>query len=178
VWMKDESPIAAVCRVIMREFEISPTNTQAMMIIEAVRDSSPPPPAFTIAALRSILRTLEPHQGLEGWASRSAGELVRLISKHPAVQAAAKLIDDERLWCSLEGTIMGMLIRVTRGQDLVEGEDPKVTTVEELVEEINEEMRKNPDHPYTRTRDLNDWGRVLSRHVGKTIKGLWRTRTQ
>jgi hypothetical protein len=177
--MKDESPIAALERTLKSQFGIEKvSNLQAMIILEAVQQALPPPGAMTIAALRSILRTLEPHQGLEGWASRSADELVRLISKHPAVQAAAKLIDDERLWCSLEGTIMGMLIRVTRGQDLVEGEDPKVTTVEELVEEINEEMRKNPDHPYTRTRDLNDWGRVLSRHVGKTIKGLWRTRTQ
>jgi hypothetical protein len=177
--MKDESPIAALERTLKSQFGIEKVNNlQAMIILEAVQQALPPPRGMTIAALRAVLRTLEPHQGLEGWASRSADEIVKIMSKHPAVQAAAKLIDDERLWCSLEGTIMGMLIRVTRGQDLVENEDPKVVTVEELVEEINEEMRKNPDHPYTRTRDLNDWGRVLSRYMGKTIKGLWRTRTQ
>jgi hypothetical protein len=49
---------------------------------------------------------------------RSAREIVSILSKRPEVKRVTELVNDERLWCTLEGTIAGMLHRVCRGQDL------------------------------------------------------------
>jgi hypothetical protein len=113
-----ESPIEAVARVLSRESGIQPSNVLAMMLIEAVRATTPPPREVTIGMLSKILRSLEPSEALDTWASRSSREIVKIMSGHPAVQQSAALIDDERLWCTLEGTIAAMLIRVCCGQDL------------------------------------------------------------
>ena len=53
-------------------------------------------------------------------------------------------------------------IRIERRQSTI--------TVDELVHALDEELRKNTDHKHTRARDLNDYARALSRHVGKVIK--------
>lgn len=108
--MKDESPAAAVRRVLGREFGIEPSNVQTMMLIDAVRDALPPKRETTIATLRAILRTLEPHDGLEAWAIMSAREIVGILSRHDREQGG--------YWCTVEGTIAAMLTRVTSGQDL------------------------------------------------------------
>lgn len=117
--MTDESPVAAVTRVLENQFSIkNPGNVRVMILIDAVADSIPPPRDMTIASLRSILRTMEPHQALEGWAHRSSIEIVKIISQHPNVREAAKLVNDERLWDELEGITCALLMRVARGQDL------------------------------------------------------------
>lgn len=125
--MMDESPFAAAKRVLSAQFGIhEPTNVQVMMLIDAIQEASPPHPDATIASLRAVLRDLRPDSGLDRWATRSSREIVKIMSKHPAVMQAAKLIDNEHLWCQLEGTIAGMLKRVTRGLDLAEKEPEKI----------------------------------------------------
>jgi hypothetical protein len=118
--MKDESPIDAVTRVLLSEFGIKPDAVQAMRLIDAVQQSLPPHPDATIASLRAILRDLTPHNGLESWAWRCSREIVSWLSKQGQVHKVAVAVDDERLWCCLEGTLAGMLMRVARGQDLEE----------------------------------------------------------
>jgi hypothetical protein len=90
-----------------------------MMLIEAVRETTPPPREVTIRMLALILQSLTPDQALEGWAIRASREIVQILSERPEVRQVAALVDDERLWCTLEGTIAGMLLRVCRGQDLM-----------------------------------------------------------
>jgi hypothetical protein len=46
-----ESPIAAVSRVLSRETSIVPSNVLAMMLIEAVRETTPPSREVTIGML-------------------------------------------------------------------------------------------------------------------------------
>lgn len=116
--MKIESPIDAVSRVLVRETGAAPSNVLAMMLIDAVRETTPPPREVTIGMLTRILQALSPGQALDAWADRSAREIVQILSEQPAVREVAELVDDERLWCTLEGTIAGMLLRVCRGQDL------------------------------------------------------------
>lgn len=117
-----ESPIAAVSRVLSRETGIMPSNVLAMMLIEAVRETTPPPREVTIGMLTKILRSLEPTQALDAWAVRSSREIVKILSRRPDVRHIATLVDDEQLWCTLEGVIAGLLIRVCGGQDL-DGQD-------------------------------------------------------
>ena len=116
--MKIESPIEAVSRVLVRETGTLPSTVLAMMLIEAVRETTPPPREATIGMLTLILQALTPDQALDAWAARSSREIVKLLSEQSAVRKVAELVDDERLWCTLEGTIAGMLLRVCRGQDL------------------------------------------------------------
>jgi hypothetical protein len=113
-----ESPIAAVSRVLLRETGSPPSNVLAMMLIDAVRETTPPPREVTIGMLSKILQSLEPSQAIGAWAVRSSREIVKILSTRPEVQHVATLVDDERLWCTLEGVVAGMLIRVCRGQDL------------------------------------------------------------
>lgn len=121
---EDNSPVAAVSRVLLRETGSTPSNVLAMMLIDAVRETTPPPREVTIGMLTKILQALEPAQALDEWAVRSAREIVKILSKRPEVQHVAALVADERLWCELEGTLAGMLIRVCRGQDLERVEAP------------------------------------------------------
>lgn len=114
-----ESPIAAVERVL-RHFKIEPTNLMSMMLIDAVRDTTPPPREMTIALLQKLLQSLAPEIALDDWAYRTAREIVSVMTTHPAVRSSAKLIGDERLWCTLEATIEASLLRVCRGLDLKE----------------------------------------------------------
>ena len=116
--MKIESPIEAVSRVLVRETGTVPSTVLAMMLIDAVRETTPPPREVTIGMLTLILQALAPDQALDAWAIRSSREIVKLLSEQSAVRKVAELVDDERLWCTLEGTIAGMLLRVCRGQDL------------------------------------------------------------
>jgi len=116
--MKIESPVEAVSRVLVRETGAAPSNVLTMMLIEAVRETTPPPREVTIGMLTLILQSLAPDQALDAWAIRSSREIVQILSEQPAVRKVAELVDDERLWCTLEGTIAGMLLRVCRGQDL------------------------------------------------------------
>lgn len=109
--MRDESPVAAVQRVLAARFGIAdPSAVDTMILIDAVRDASPPPREMTIASLRAILRTLVPHDGLEGWARRCAREIVDMLMRGDR--------EVEGYWCSIEGVLTAMLLRVTRGQDL------------------------------------------------------------
>jgi len=114
---ENESPVTAVSHVLRRE-GIEPSNRLVMMLIEAVRETSPPPRETTIGMLTKILQSLDPAQVVDAWAVRSSREIVALLSRRPEVRRVADLVDDERLWCSLEGEIAGMLLRVCRGQDL------------------------------------------------------------
>src|SRR6185436_5975898 len=123
--MKDESPIAAVNRVMEGQFGITPSAIQAMMLIEAVHDVLPPHPDATIASLRAILGDVTPHSGLEIWARTCAEKIVTCISKQQPVRDIAIAVANEAFWCCLEGTLAGMLLRVTRGLDLET--DPKTT---------------------------------------------------
>ena len=107
---RDESAVDAVRRVLDKEFGVKPTIAQTMRLIEAVRDALPPHPDATIASLRAILRSLTPQVGLEQWAVRSAREIVRLMSNVPT--------DSEHIWCTIEGNLTGMLLRVATGRDL------------------------------------------------------------
>jgi hypothetical protein len=115
---KNESPVAAVTRVLTLEHGITPDNTLVMKLIEAVRETTPPPREVTIGMLTKILQSLNPAKTVDAWAERASREIVSILSKRPEVQQVAKLVDDERLWCTLEGTIAGLLLRVCRGQDL------------------------------------------------------------
>lgn len=108
--MRDESPVAAVRRVLAKEFGIEPHNVQVMMLIDAVRDALPPPRTATLASLRAILRSLDPHDGLDGWANKCAHEIVGMLAKGDR--------EVEGYWCQAEGILAAMLLRVTRGQDL------------------------------------------------------------
>ncbi len=114
----DESPIAAVRRVLSQETGVVPSNVLAMQLIEAVRETTPPPQEVTIGMLTKILRSLEPSNAIDAWATQAAREIVKILSDRPEVKQVADLVNDERLWCTLEGVITAMLIRVCRGQDL------------------------------------------------------------
>lgn len=118
--MNDESPIAAVSRVLTRETGVVPNNVLAMMLIDAVRATTPPPREITIGMLAKILQALDPSRALDEWATRSSREIVKILSDQPEVKQIAALVNDERLWCTLEGTIAGLLLRVCRGQDLTD----------------------------------------------------------
>lgn len=113
----DESPVTAVTRVLARE-GITPSNLLVIMLINAVRDTTPPPNEITIGMLTKILQALEPAQAVDAWADRSSREIVSILSRRPEVRRVAELSDDERIWCTLEGVIASMLLRVCRGQDL------------------------------------------------------------
>lgn len=115
--MKDESPVAAVRRVLSAQFNIEPSNVQTMMLIDAVRDALPPHPDATIAALRAVLRDLRPDSGLDRWANKCAREITTWISGHAQIREIALEVG-EGFWCTIEGTLSGMLKRVTRGLDL------------------------------------------------------------
>jgi transcriptional regulator with XRE-family HTH domain len=115
-----ESTFGAVSRVLAQETGKVPGNVLVMRLIDAVRDTTPPPREVTIGMLAKILHALSPSPALDDWAARSAQEIVQILSKHPAVQDAATRIDNEQIWCMLEGTIAGMLLRVCAGQDLDE----------------------------------------------------------
>lgn len=111
---KNESPVAAVSRVLFDELGIDkPSNVLIMRLIEAVRETTPPPREITIGILSKILQSLDPAQAVEAWAVRSSREIMTILSGR-----VAELVNSEHLWCSLEGTIAGMLLRVCRGQDL------------------------------------------------------------
>lgn len=150
------SPFEAVTRVLERWFGIkNPTNVAVMDLIDAVRDTTPPPREVTINMLSKILQSLEPTEALDAWATRSSREIVKILSQHPTVKQAAKLIDNEHLWCSLEGTLAGMLSRVCRGQDL---EDPIKTQItapwtDEQVKALNRYQKYSPGHPFTGERN-------------------------
>ena len=115
--MNDESPVSAVRRVMKKQFNIEPNNVQTMMLIDAVRDALPPHPSATISALRAILRDLRPDNGLDRWATKCAREITEWISKHDQVREIAEAAG-EGFWCSIEGTLAGMLLRVAQGKDL------------------------------------------------------------
>lgn len=118
--MKDESPVAAIKRVLFGQFNISnPSTVQIMMMINAVREASPPHPDATIASLRAILLSLSPDNGLEAWADKCAREITAWISKQADIKKVA-IESGEGFWCTIEGTLAGMLIRVARGLDLEE----------------------------------------------------------
>jgi hypothetical protein len=118
--MKDESPFEAVKRVLAGQFNITdPSNVQVMMMIDAVRDTSPPHPDATIASLRAILRSLRPDVGLDSWAHKCANEITSWMAKDAEIRKVALAVG-EGFWCSIEGTLAGMLLRVTRGLDLEE----------------------------------------------------------
>jgi hypothetical protein len=109
-----ESSGAAVSRVL-RHHQIEPSNVLVMMLIDAVRDTTPPPREVTIGMLTKILQSLDPSPTVEAWAVRSSREIVAILSRRPEVRRIADFIDDARIWCTLEGTIAGMLLRVCRG---------------------------------------------------------------
>lgn len=113
-----ESPVAAVTRILTLEHGIPPNQVLVMKLIEAVRETTPPPREVTIAMLSKILQALNSTEAVEAWADRSAREIVAFLSARPEVRRVAELIADERVWCTLEGTIAGLLLRVCRGQDL------------------------------------------------------------
>lgn len=114
-----ESPIAAVSRVFLRETGAAPSHALAMMLIDAVRASSLPPPGTTVRALTRILQSLDPDPSIDAWATRSAREIARILLRRSDVRRAIpRSGDDDHLWDLLEGTIAGILIRVCRGQDL------------------------------------------------------------
>jgi hypothetical protein len=116
--MKDESPFEAVRRVLSNQFHIHETSdVKLMMIIDAVRDTSPPHPDATIASLRAILRSLRPDDGLDSWAHKCANEITSWMAKDAEIRKVALAVG-EGFWCSIEGTLTGMLLRVTRGLDL------------------------------------------------------------
>lgn len=126
-----ESPVAAVQRVLVRETGSMPSTKLTMLLIEAVRETTPPPREVTVSMLTKILQSLTPSEALTAWADRSSREIVKLLARQPTVQKVAKLVNDERLWCTLEGTIAGMLLRVCCGQDL-ETPDTHAKTTEVL----------------------------------------------
>lgn len=115
--MKDESPFEAVVRVIKRWFDIDPTNVAVMAIIDAVRETSPPHREATFDTLRAILRSLSPTDGLEAWAHKCAEEITSFMAERAEICKIAEA-SGEGFWCSIEGTLTGMLLRATRGLDL------------------------------------------------------------
>lgn len=116
--MKDESPFEAVKRVLAGQFKITdPSNVHVMMLIEAVRETSPPHREATFDTLKAILRSLQPADGLEAWAHRCADEITSWMAKEAEIRKVA-LAAGEGFWCSIEGTLTGMLLRATRGLDL------------------------------------------------------------
>jgi hypothetical protein len=116
---KNESPVAAVSRVLFDQLGIDkPSNILVMRLIDAVRETTPAPREVTIGMLSKILQSFDLSDAVEAWADRSSREIVEILSKHPVVKRAAELIDSDHVWCSLEGTIAGMLSRVCRGLDL------------------------------------------------------------
>ena len=124
--MKDESPFEAVKRVLAGQFGIKdPTNIQMMMLIDAVRETSPPHREATFDTLRAILRSLSPVDGLEAWASRCADEITSWMAKDAEIRKVALAVG-EGFWCSIEGTLSGMLMRATRGLDIAPS-TPSVT---------------------------------------------------
>ncbi len=108
--MRDESPFAAVNRVMSSQFGIEPTNVQVMILIDAVQEALPPPREATLASLRAILRSLTPHDGLDAWANKCAREIVEILAKGDR--------EVEGYWCQAEGILTAMLLRVTSGRDL------------------------------------------------------------
>lgn len=116
--MKDESPIEAVKRVLEHWFNIKePGNVAMMALIEAVRVTSPPHREATFDTLRAILRSLHPNDGLEAWAHRCAEEITSWMAKQAEIRKVA-LASGEGFWCTIEGTLTGMLIRATWGLDI------------------------------------------------------------
>jgi hypothetical protein len=112
--VKDESPFEAVERVL-NHHNVEPNPVMVMMLIEAVRDTTPPPQQMTIGLLRKLLISLEPHNGLEAWAVTSAREISTMLAKDFTSK-------HEHAWCAVEGVLTAMLIRVTRGDDLTQEE--------------------------------------------------------
>jgi len=140
--MKDESPIDAVNRVLKTQFGITPDAVQAMMLIDAVRDALPPPSDMTIASLRAILRTMTPHEALDAWADRCSREITQYLTRLALVHKIAVAVDDERMWCSIEGILSGMLKRVAQGKDLEPGPVPEKLSAPEGVREKLHKARK------------------------------------
>src|ERR1700729_1304621 len=103
--MKNESPVDAVHRVCKSQFGFTPSNVHTMMLIDAVRETTPPPMDMTLGLLNKLLQSLDPSNALDAWADRSSREIVKILSQRPEVKHVAELVDDERLWCELEGTI-------------------------------------------------------------------------
>lgn len=116
--MRNESPFGAVTRILHSAGVYEPTNSLVMQLIDAVRETTPPPQFVTINMLSKVLQALEPSQALDNWAVRSSREIVKILSQRPEIQHVARLVDNEALWCTLEGTIAGMLLRVCNGKDL------------------------------------------------------------
>lgn len=93
--MKIESPVEAVSRVLRRS-QIEPSNVLVMMLIDAVRETTPPPREVTIGMLTRILQSLDPASALDDWAVRSSREIVKILSSRPEIKHVAALVDDER----------------------------------------------------------------------------------
>jgi hypothetical protein len=155
--MKDEAPFEAVRRVLKSQFNIEPNNVQTMMLIEAVQQASPPHPDATIASLRAILRSLSPDNGLESWAYKSAREITAWLSKQAEIREIATRAD-EGFWCTIEGTLTGMLLRVTRGQDLdgTAASKIKTTFFVELTEEDLRSITQKPIEKMAFSDDLDN----------------------
>lgn len=118
--MKDESPFEAVKRVLEYRFNIKDPSMLAMMsLIDAVRETSPPHREATFDTLRAILRSLKPTDGLEMWAFRCANEITSWMAKQAEIREVARAAG-EGFWCTIEGTLTGMLMRATRGLDIPE----------------------------------------------------------
>lgn len=116
--MEDESPFSAVTRILATQFGIvNPSNLKVMMLIEAVKVALPPHREATFDTLRAILRSLHPSAGLESWAHRCADEITSWMAKSAEIRKIA-LASGEGFWCSIEGTLVGMLLRATRGLDV------------------------------------------------------------
>lgn len=114
-----ESPVAAVTRVLRSKTDIiNPSNMLVMMLVEAVQKTTPAPRAVSIAMLTKILQSLDPDKSIDEWATRSAREIVGIMAGWPEVKRVAELVQDEAMWCILEGTIAALLIRVCQGKDL------------------------------------------------------------
>lgn len=114
-----ESPIEAVSRILLRETGVVASYVLAATLIDAVRKTTPPR-AVTIGMLTKILGSLGSDQLLEEWATRSSRKIVQVLSRHPGLQRVVAPVDDEAIWCTLEGTVAALLLRVCRGQDLDE----------------------------------------------------------
>ena len=134
--MKDESPFEAVKRVLGRWFDIKdPSNVAMMDLIEAVRVTSPPHREATFDTLRAILRSLHPNDGLEAWARNCAEEITSLIVKDAEICKVALAVG-EGFWCTIEGTLTGMLMRATRGLDIAPKTSKPGMTREQAVEKL------------------------------------------
>ncbi len=169
--MKEPSPIEAVQQVLLR-MGVTPSNVLCMMLIDAVRNTTPPPREVTIGYLSRILESLSPTQALDDWTYRSSREIVKILSDHPAVKAAAKVIDSEHVWDQLEGTIAGMLMRVCTGKDL---EEPAPKAHELSEEEIRDENG---------LARINYTLRLTKEELGKLVDGamlhrvVWREKNE